>query len=105
MSKTTRTEIKYRSRLLRGLLEAKADGTIVRDREDDEDEPFVIQLLRVTETRVFDGRGERWQDKTSEEEILAEVSVADALALAQSITSDAGYCYAVAERRVLTDPQ
>lgn len=99
---TSKTQVAYESLLFRGLLEAEADGTIVRDHPDEEDKPFVLLVQRVTTTRFFDSRGERHSEKTREVEEIAQISVPQAAHLAQSLVGDLGYCYAVAERRVLT---
>jgi hypothetical protein len=105
MALTERKTVKYRSQLLRGLLEATADGTIVRDFPNDKDEPFVVQILRETRSRFFDSAGREHHSKNrSEDEVLAEVSVTDAAMLASSIASEIAFAYEVAERRVLTNP-
>lgn len=99
MAREERVSMTYDTILINGLREARADGTLISD---EPDEPYIIRLRRVTVTEVHDGRGKNWSASTKRYEDIADLTVAEAGALASAIVSDIAYCAREGERRVLT---
>lgn len=95
MARKEIVSVTYGCTLLRGLA----------DYEGDVDERFVIRIDRITETKVYDGRGRNWSASSKEVEPLAELSASQAAELAASIARDLAYCIDVAEARLVPPAQ
>lgn len=102
MARTEKTVITYESILRKGVRESDMDGTII---DSGEDEFFRVQVNKVTEIQMWDGRGRNWAAGSKHREQVADLSLEEAADLAKCLVGDIAYAAVVAERRVVIPPK
>lgn len=101
MPKSTTTTVSYQSMLLRGVREANPEGVIYADGEIDE--PFAIQVRKITRVTVRDGRGVDHSASGYTSDVVAELSLEQAGSLLAGLAGDLAYAAVVGEHRALTE--
>lgn len=99
MARETKTRVVYNTALCDGPAESYPDGTLVHE----EDEPFRIQINRVTYTDVFDGRGKNYAASSHTTETLAELTLRQATRLTTALLEDIAFAAEIGEARALTE--
>ena len=92
MARTETTRVTYETLLCDGIAEVPDDSP---------DEPWRIELRRVTETIVRDGRGRNYQAGQKASEKIADLTVEQAAGLITSLANDLAFTAEVGARRVL----
>lgn len=102
MARNEKTVVTYESILRKGVRESDMDGVV---HGKGEDEFFRVQVNRVTEIQIWDGRGRNWSAGSKHRDEIADLSLEEASDLAKNLVDDIAYAAIVAERRVVIPPK